>query len=268
MNHQILFKLTIGFALCSTIFGCEKIANSPQTLAQAKTATCSYDIVQTYPHDQNAFTQGLIYDRGELYESTGLHGKSSIRKVDLETGEVLQVHNLDDRYFGEGMTIWKDRLIQLTWVSKTGIVYDKNTFEQISTFSYPTEGWGLTHNNQELIMSDGSDLLYFLNPDTFEETRRIQVTDNQRPVSKLNELEFVNGEIWANVWMSDRIARIAPETGVVNGWIDLEGIIDPGLIPNQNAVLNGIAYDAESDRLLVTGKLWSKLFEIKPVCQS
>lgn len=248
-----------------TLFGCQQAAQLPVALAQ-ETATCSYEVVQTYPHDQNAFTQGLIFDQGELYESTGLEGKSSVRKVDLETGKVLQISKLDDRYFGEGMTLWQDRLIQLTWVSKTGFVYDKETLKQIATFSYPTQGWGITHNHQELIMSDGSNTLYFLNPNTFKETKRIKVTENDRPIDKLNELEFVKGEIWANIWLSDRIARIDPETGVVTGWLDLTGIIDPAATPTQDAVLNGIAYDPESDRLLVTGKLWPKLFEIKPIC--
>lgn len=247
-----------------TLFGCQQ-AGSPVALAQA-TATCSYKVIQTYPHDQNAFTQGLIFERGELYESTGLEGRSSIRKVDLDTGKVLQINNLDDRYFGEGMTLWQDRLIQLTWVSKTGLVYDKKTLKQIATFNYPTQGWGITHNNQELIMSDGSNTLYFLNPDTFKETKRIRVTDQNRPIDRLNELEFVKGEIWANVWLSDRIARINPKTGAVTGWVDLTGIIDPASLTTKDAVLNGIAYDSKSDRLLVTGKLWPKLFEIKPIC--
>jgi glutaminyl-peptide cyclotransferase len=235
-------------------------------LAQSQTKTCGYKVIQTYPHDPNAFTQGLVFDQGELYESTGLEGKSSIRKVDLATGQVLQISNLDDRYFGEGITLWQDRLIQLTWVSKKGFVYDQKTFQQLATFSYPTQGWGITHNDQDLIMSDGTSTLYFLNPDTYKETRRIQVKDHELPIDRLNELEFVNGEIWANVWMSDRIARIDPKTGVVTGWIDLTGIIDPAATPTQDAVLNGIAYDSELDRLLVTGKLWPKLFEIKPVC--
>lgn len=263
MIQKNLLWLTVAI----TLFGCQKISQSPTTLAEGNTAVCSYEIVETYPHDPSAFTQGLIYDDGKLYESTGLYGKSSIRKVDLETGEVLQTEKLSDRYFGEGMTLWQDRLIQLTWVAKKGIVYDRQTLEQIATFTYSTQGWGLTHNEQELILSDGSDILYFLDPDTYEEVKQIQVTDGQRPVDKLNELEFVNGEIWANVWLSDRIARIDPETGNVLGWIDLTGIIDPVPTPKQDAVLNGIAYDAESDRLFVTGKLWSKLFEIKPICE-
>ena len=185
----------------------------------------------------------------------------------MQTGKVLQINELDNRFFGEGITLWQDRLIQLTWVSKIGLVYDKKTLKQISTFDYSTQGWGISHNNEELIMSDGSDTLYFLNPDTYEETRRIQVKDNQRPVEKLNELEFVKGEIWANIWLSDRIARISPQTGEVIGWIDLTGIIDPPPTPKKDAVLNGIAYDTETDRLFITGKLWPKLFEIKPVCQ-
>ncbi|MEL6909157.1 MAG: glutaminyl-peptide cyclotransferase [Cyanobacteria bacterium J06598_4] len=263
MIQKNLLCLTIVI----TLFGCQKVGQSPTTLAEEKTNVCSYEIVATYPHDPKAFTQGLIFDDGELYESTGLRGQSTLRKVDLETGKVLQKEKLDDRYFGEGLTLWEDRLIQLTWVSNKGIVYDRETLEEIQTFTYPTQGWGLTHNKQELILSDGSDILYFLDPDTYEEVKQIQVTDEQRPVDKLNELEFINGEIWANVWLSDRIARIDPETGNVLGWIDLTGIIDPVPTPKQDAVLNGIAYDAESERLFVTGKLWSKLFEIEPVCE-
>ncbi|MEM7594621.1 MAG: glutaminyl-peptide cyclotransferase [Cyanobacteria bacterium P01_A01_bin.83] len=241
--------------------------NSLTTIsAQEQVQTCGYDIVQTYPHDPQAFTQGLIYDQGELYESTGLRGRSSLRRVELATGKVLQINNLDDRYFGEGMTLWQDRLVQLTWVSQTGFVYDQATLKQLATFNYPTEGWGLTHNDRELIMSDGSDTLYFLDPNTFQETNRIQVKDGRQSIDKLNELEYVNDEILANVWMSDRIARISPQTGQVLGWIDLSGIIDPVSTPSNDAVLNGIAYDQEGDRLFVTGKLWSKLFEIDTVC--
>ena len=267
MSKINLLWLTILVLISSIPLGCQKIKNLPTTLAQESTQTCSYDVVQTYPHDANAFTQGLIYDRGELYESTGLHGKSSIRKIDLETGKVLQIKKLDDRYFGEGMTLWQDRLIQLTWVSKTAFVYDKKTFNQIKTFNYPTQGWGLTHNDRELILSDGSDTLYFLDPDTFKPIRQIKVHDGNNSIDKLNELEYVKGEILANIWMSDRLARISPQTGQVLGWIDLTGIIDPLPTPERDAVLNGIAYDAEQDRLLVTGKLWSKLFEIDLVCQ-
>lgn len=263
MPKRNLWWLTIVV----TLFGCQQSGSSSIVLAKSEATTCSYEVVKTYPHDKNAFTQGLVFDQGKLYESTGLQGKSSIRKVDLATGKVLQISDLDDRYFGEGMTLWQDRLIQLTWVSKTGFVYDQETFQQLATFSYPTQGWGITHNGQDLIMSDGSSTLYFLNPDTFKQTRRIQVKDDDLPIDQLNELEFVQGEIWANVWMSDRLVRIDPDTGAVKGWIDLTGIIDAATITNPDAVLNGIAYDSKSDRLLVTGKLWPKLFEIKPVCR-
>ena len=259
-------RSTLTVALISTLLGCQKIGESSEFLAGDEAATCSYKVVETYPHDPEAFTQGLIFDGGKLYESTGLHGESSLRKVDLETGEVLQINELDDRYFGEGMTLWQDKLIQLTWVSKTGFVYDRETLEQIDTFTYPTQGWGLTHNNKELILSDGSNILYFLNPDTFEFVRQIEVTDSDRPIDKLNELEFINGEILANVWTSDRIARINPETGEVTGWLDLTGIFKPETANPQDAVLNGIAYDEKEDRLFVTGKLWSELFEIDLAC--
>ena len=267
MNQKNLWQIGIAIVLFGILSSCQKIEESSKASTKTTTPVCSYEVVKTYPHDAEAFTQGLIYDRGDLYESTGLNGQSSIRKVDLETGKVLKISSLDERYFAEGMTLWKDRLIQLTWTSKTGFVYDKDTLEQIATFSYPTEGWGLTHNSKELILSDGSNVLYFLDPNTYQETRKIEVTQNARPVDKLNELEFVNGEILANVWMSDRIARINPETGAVKGWIDLTGIINPLPTPKQDAVLNGIAYDAEGDRLFVTGKLWSKLFEINTLCQ-
>ena len=266
MKQKIFFRLTIALALFGILSGCQKIGRSGEASTTTEASVCNYQVVATYPHDSDAFTQGLIYDRGNLYESTGLNGESSVRKVDLETGEVLEISELEERYFGEGMTRWQNKLIQLTWVSKTGFVYDLETFEQIDTFTYSTQGWGLTHDNNELILSDGSDTLYFLNPETFEQTRQIKVTDSDRPVDKINELEFVNGEILANVWMSDRLARIDPETGEVKGWIDLTGIYEPNAGDRQNAVLNGIAYDEEKDRLFVTGKLWSKLFEIDLTC--
>ncbi len=267
MKSKNLIWLTIVTAVLCIGFYFQQNNSLGNISAQEEIQTCSYDVVKTYPHDPNAFTQGLIYDQEELYESTGLRGQSSLRRVELSTGKVLQIHDLDDRYFGEGMTLWQDRLIQLTWLSKTGFVYDHETFNQLDSFTYPTEGWGLTHNGQELIMSDGSDTLYFLDPDTFEETKRIQVSDRGQAITKLNELEYVKGEILANIWMSDRIARISPQTGEVIGWIDLTGIIDLVPTTTRDAVLNGIAYDAERDRLFVTGKLWSKLFEIDPVCE-
>lgn len=260
----------IATLLISMGFYISQNTHSLKIQAQESASTCGYRVVQTYPHDSQAFTQGLIFHQGELYESTGLRGRSSLRRVELATGQVLQISRLPDHYFGEGLTLWQDRLIQLTWTSQTGFIYDRETFQQLGTFRYPTQGWGLTHNGQELIMSDGTDTLYFLNPETFAETRRIQVKDHQQPIDQLNELEYVQGEILANVWMSDRIARISSETGEVLGWLDLSGIINPRPSTQTGAVLNGIAYDEEGDRLFVTGKLWSKLFEIeiKGLCPS
>ena len=230
----------------------------------------TYQIVNSYPHDTRAFTQGLIYHDGLLYVGTGLRGHSSLRKVELETGKVLKLLKLPSRFFGEGITIWNDKIIQLTWTSNVGFVYNRETFEKLANFSYPTDGWGITDDGKNLIMSDGTNNLYFLNPETFERIRTIKVTekigDNQIPVEKLNELEYINGEIFANVWLTDNIVRISPETGEVLGKIDLTGLIDLQPIPAQGIpqnVLNGIAYDKENNRLFVTGKLWPKLFEIK-----
>ena len=228
--------------------------------------SCSYQIVNTYPHDENALTQGGVYSDGELYEGTGLNGLSSLRRVDLETGTVLQSTDLEDQYFGEGITVFEDQLIQLTWVSQVGFVYDRESFEPLQEFTYSTQGWGLTHDGDSLIMSDGSDSLFFLDPETFEEVKQISVSDRGEPVDRLNELEYIDGEIFANVWLSDRIARISPTTGQVLGWIDLSGLRNPSIAANLDAVLNGIAYDTEEDRLFVTGKLWPELFEITIDC--
>jgi len=222
----------------------------------------TFKVINTYPHDRAAFTEGLVMDGGVLYEGTGLNGQSSLRRVDLASGKVLQSVPLDQQYFGEGVTTWKGQLIQLTWKSHVGFVYDKASFKLLKTFNYPTEGWGLTHDDTSLIMSDGTPTIHFLDPVTFQETKRITVTDHGQPVINLNELEYVRGEILANVWQTDRIARIAPETGQVIGWIDLTGLLSPADRQPPVDVLNGIAYDAEHDRLFVTGKLWPKLFEI------
>ena len=222
----------------------------------------SYTVVRVYPHDHAAFTQGLEYLDGFFYEGTGLNGESSIRKVKLETGEVVQRHDVPAEYFGEGITIWKSNLIELTWRSQVGLVYDLATFKQNRTFSYVGEGWGLTHDDTSLIMSDGSAALRFLDPVTFAERHRLMVTDGGLPVPHLNELEFVKGEVYANIWQTNFIARIDPGSGVVIGWIDLTGLLS---IADSRGVdvMNGIAYDAAQDRLFVTGKLWPKLFEIK-----
>ncbi len=224
-----------------------------------------YRIIQTYPHDPHAFTQGLVYEAGELFEGTGIRGQSSLRRVDLDTGQVRQQHLLPAQYFGEGITLFNDQIIQLTWQSHLGFVYDKASFRLLKQFTYPTEGWGITHDGNRLIMSDGTSNLYFLDPETLAETSRIEVRDDQGPVIRLNELEFIQEEVFANVWQTNRIARIDPLTGRVKAWIDLTGLLSPTDRQQQVDVLNGIAYDAENDRLFVTGKWWPNVFEIQIV---
>ncbi len=225
-----------------------------------------YQIVHTYSHDSKAFTQGLIYVDGHLYESTGLNGRSSLRMIDLSTGEVLQKHDLPSDYFGEGLTDWGSTLVQLTWTSHKAFVYDRFSFSLLRTFNYDGEGWGLTHDDIHLILSDGTSYLRILDPKSFRVIRRLRVVgESGHPVENLNELEYVRGEIYANIWQSDEIVRISPRTGKVLGRIDLNGIIDKRELEGNGAVLNGIAYDATGDRLFVTGKLWPKLFEIKIV---
>jgi uncharacterized repeat protein (TIGR01451 family) len=236
-----------------------------QPLAQsgkASTYSYTYTIVNTYPHDPDAFTQGLVFENGVLYEGTGLWGRSTLRKVTLETGGVIQSYDLPSEFFGEGITIFGDRIIQLTWRSHTGFVYERDSFDLLREFTYPTEGWGITHDGERLIMSDGTSTLYFWDPETFEQVGQVGVYDENGPVRRLNELEYVQGKVFANVWQTDRIAIIAPQTGQVMGWIDLKGLLDPGSVSQPVDVLNGIAYDAETDRLFVTGKLWPTLFEI------
>jgi len=229
----------------------------------ASRLTDGYQVIHIYPHDSQAFTQGLIYLDGHLYESTGLEGRSSIRMVDLSTGQVLQKYDLQPEYFGEGLTDWGSSLIQLTWKTHTGIVFDRFSFSPVRTFRYEGEGWGLTRDKTQLIMSDRTSYLRFLDPKSFKETRRLRVSDETgHPVEKLNELEYVHGEVYANIWQTDEIVQISPRTGKALGWIDLSGLIDRREL-SPDAVLNGIAYDSIGDRLFVTGKLWPKLFEIK-----
>ena len=222
----------------------------------------TYQILNSYPHDRTAFTQGLVFDSGFLYESTGLRGHSTLRKVDLETGMVLESVSLAADYFGEGITILGDQIIQLTLSSGVGLVYDKHDLSPLSEFKYLTAGWGITHDGHLLIMSDGSSTLRFLDPNTLEVKRLLEVAEEGQPVADLNELEYIAGEIFANVWKTDRIVRISPETGQVLGWIDLEGLLDEEEWIAGTGVLNGIAYDAQRDRLFVTGKNWPKIFEI------
>jgi glutamine cyclotransferase len=268
--RRLLLRLLCGLALAAPALlprpGLASPAGAPaaQAAAPATIPVYTYQVVRTYPHDLAAFTQGLFYQDGFLYESTGLHGRSSVRQVRLETGEVLRKTDLPQHIFGEGSTAWGDRLIVLSWQSQTGFVLDLHSFAVTQRFAYPGEGWGLTHDGRQLIMSDGSAELRFLDPQTLREVRRLRVTAGGRPVDRLNELEWMDGEVLANVWQTDRIARIDPQTGHVTGWIDLAGILPaPYRIANYTDVLNGIAYDAAGQRLFVTGKLWPRLFEIR-----
>src|SRR5258708_5477095 len=223
-----------------------------------------YQVVHIYPHDSRAFTQGLICVDGHLYESTGLNGRSSIRMVDLSTGQVLQKYDLPPEYFGEGLTDWGSNLIQLTWKAHVGFVYDRFIFSLLRTFQYEGEGWGLTHDKTQLIMSDGTSYLRLLDPKSFKETKRIRVSDETgHPVEKLNELEYLHGEVYANIWQTDEIVRISPRTGKVLGWIDLSGMIDNHELETAAAVMNGIAYDSIGDRLFVTRIPCPKFFEIR-----
>jgi glutaminyl-peptide cyclotransferase len=248
---------------CVSCFGAE---GPPAGALPSRAAHYDIAIVKTYPHDPEGFTQGLVFADGFLYESTGAHQRNStLRRVDLETGKVLKKETLAREYFGEGLTLWQGKLIQLTWRSGVGFVYERESFLKVGEFRYDTEGWGITHDGKSLIMSDGSAALRFLDPESFEEIRHIEVQDQGRPVRNLNELEYIKGEIFANIWGEDAIARVSPEHGRVLGWIDLS-MLRKALGPVQGAeALNGIAYDADGDRIFVTGKLWPKLFEIKLV---
>jgi glutaminyl-peptide cyclotransferase len=260
MNRSTLAALMLAGAIVTVhLHGDQRRPAAPPPAPVA-----GYRVVHVFPHDPQAFTQGLEYVDGVLYEGTGLNGRSTIRKVRLENGEVLQVQKVDDQYFGEGITVWRNTLFELTWQSGVGLIYDRASLTRTGTFTYRGEGWGLTHDGSRLIMSDGTAALRFLDPATQKETGRIEVRDGAAPVASLNELEYVKGEILANVWQSNRIARIAPATGRVIGWIDLAGLLSPADAHGVD-VLNGIAYDAAGDRLFVTGKLWPKLFEIRVV---
>lgn len=225
----------------------------------------TYGVTDTYPHDPNAFTEGLVYYNGFLYESSGLYGNSSLRRVDIDTGQILQIYNLSSEYFGEGITIFNNTIIQLTWQNNTGFVYDLNSFGLLRNFSYPGEGWGLTNNGSQLIMSDGTANLYFLNPQTFQRTSEITVRDGTTPVDDLNSLDFINGSIFANVWPTSTILVIDPATGQVTASIDLTGIenFTDCHCDLANDVLNGIAYDTQGNRLFVTGKMWPDVFQIQ-----
>jgi glutamine cyclotransferase len=222
-----------------------------------------YKIIHTYPHDAEAFTQGLIYDKSVFYEGTGQKTGSSLREVEPETGKVIRQHNLDASLFGEGITLYRDRIYQVTWENKVGFVYDKSTFSVINKIYYPTQGWGLTTMDDKIVMSDGTNVLAFYEPEMFTLVSRIEVYDNEKKIESLNELEYINGEIWANIWMSDLIARIDPISGKVLAYIDLKGILPESERNPDTDVLNGIAYDQKDKRIFITGKKWPKLFEIR-----
>ncbi len=239
---------------------------TPSSTAPTTITHYSYTIVNTYPHDSNAFTEGLVYSDGSLYESTGINGNSSLRRVDLTTGNVLQEYTLPDQYFGEGIAVVNNTIVQLTWESQIGFIYDKTTFAPLGNFTFQTEGWGLTFDGKHLIMSDGTSNLYFIDPTTFGRTGQIQVHDGNTSIVNINELEYINGDVYANIWQTNTIAIINPQTGQVKAWIDLTGLPSENN-SDPNAVLNGIAYDQNSSRLFVTGKDWPSLYQIKLVPQ-
>ena len=226
---------------------------------------CSYEVVRSYRHDPEAYTQGLVFHNGRLFEGTGLLGRSSVREVDLDSGQVVRQLQIDDKLFGEGIAIVETRLFQLTWRSHNGFIYDLRTFAPVGEFTYEGEGWGLTYDGRHLVMSDGSARLRFIDPDSFVVVRRLKVHAGGRPVARLNELQYVDGEIFANVYQTDRIARIDPETGELVAWIDLADLLAREDRTPSADVLNGIGYDAETGRLVVTGKFWPRLYEIRLV---
>ncbi len=230
---------------------------------QESTDIIGHEVVAVYPHDPDAYTQGLYFENGFLFEGTGRNGESYLRRVDLEDGTVLQEARLAPQFFGEGIAAFGNRIYQLTWTSGTGFIYDKDSFEVEAQFSYPREGWGLTGDGTNLIMSDGSAYLYFLDPESLELVRQIEVTDANGPIRQLNELEYIGDHVYANVWYTNHILKISPETGQVVGRLDLSDIVGQVDVADPDGVLNGIAYDEESDRVFVTGKLWPSLFEIR-----
>ncbi|GMV99857.1 MAG: hypothetical protein AMXMBFR84_09960 [Candidatus Hydrogenedentota bacterium] len=255
LAFRLACTVTAALLLC---VGC-----TVDVISETTTPILAYEIVKTYPHDRGAFTQGLDYVDGFFYEGTGIYGHSTLRKVDPATGTSTQRINLPSHHFGEGIVVAGDRIIQLTWQTEAGFVYDKDSFALENTFSYKHEGWGITFDGTHLIVSDGSWRLRFWDPQTFEETAVIEVKDGNRPIQNLNELEYVNGSVFANVWKTDAICRIDPKTGQVTGWIDLKGILTQDDLAQPVDVLNGIAYNDSADTFFITGKLWPKVFEIR-----
>jgi len=260
----LLLFASLGAPGCATQTATNGDAGAPNPDAAAgQVLVYTYEVVNTYPHDPAAFTQGLIFQDGALIESTGLERHSTLRRVELQTGKVLQKTDVPPYFFAEGLTLFGGKIYQLTWKGEKGFVYDPQTFQKTGEFTYTGEGWGLTHDADSLILSDGTNRIRFLDPATYKVKRTISVLDGDRPLEEINELEYVRGEILANVWHDDRIARIDPQTGRINGWVDMSGLLKPGEVTDEEAVLNGIAYDEQGDRLFVTGKLWPKIFEVR-----
>ena len=262
----LLLSLSVAGFSCHT----ENTSPPPSRAAENKNAgpmaeapVYGYEVVNMWSHDADAFTQGLLFHDGVFYESTGQIGESSLRKVELATGKVLQKVDVPPPIFAEGLALLNGKLYQLTWENHKAFVYDMETFQKLGEFHVDGEGWGLTEDGESLILSDGSNQLRFLDPATFRIKRTISVVDKGQPLRQLNELEYVKGEIYANIWHTDQIVRIDPQTGAIRGWIDLKGLLPAGQVSDEEAVLNGIAYDEAGDRLFITGKLWPKLFEIR-----
>ncbi len=250
---QVIFLLFIGVVVSLSYY----------LLSPPPNPGPEYTVINSYPHDPEAFTQGLFFHNGRLFEGTGLRGQSTVRIVELETGEITRIHHMPPEYFGEGITLLGANIIQVTWQSRVGFVYDRHSLEVLGTFEISTEGWGLTYDGTNLILSDGTPTLHFLDPETFQETRTIEVRDGDEPVRLVNELEYIDGEVYANIWKTDLIARIDPLSGSVNGWLDLSELKEHIDDESSIDVLNGIAYDDETGHLFVTGKLWPLLFEIE-----
>jgi glutamine cyclotransferase len=270
MSLRLKLRLIVVLALALSSFQCQPTGSNSSSANKATPSPGNgpapkygFQIVNIWPHDSNAFTQGLILMDGKLLESTGEEGRSSLRRVEIESGKVLKKVDVPEPYFAEGIATLNGKVYQLTWQHNLGFIYDAQTFDRVGQFNYQGEGWGLTTDGQSLILSDGTSSIRFIDPASFRVTRSINVTDQNLPVRELNELEYVNGEIYANVWHDNRIATIDPQSGHVNSWIDLTGLMPEGELQDPEAVLNGIAYDQASDKLIVTGKLWPRVFQIK-----
>src|SRR5215813_1219066 len=272
VRNNILKVVIAGFVLVAAViigvalFGANRSSRSDENnnvVPDVRARRIDYEVVNSYPHDPTSFTQGLLWHDGGLYESTGQYGQSKLRRLEFPSGRVLKEVNLSRELFGEGLALVNNRLIQLTWQSQRGFVYDLNTFKLEREFSYSTEGWGLTYDGKNLILSDGSSDLFYFDPQTFKTIRKMAVRMNGQPIEELNELEFIDGEIWSNVWQQDLILQIDPSSGTVKSFLDLKGILAPSDKTGVENVLNGIAYDQASKRIFVTGKLWPRIFEIK-----